>query len=91
MSYIDQYQGRFGVQAICRVMTAHGMNIAASTYRARKSLTPSLRQRRDEQLKTEITRMFEANYRVFGARTVYVAFVIDACHGGSWVSVPLPA
>lgn len=27
-------------QAICRVLTAHGINIASSTYRACKSLTP---------------------------------------------------
>jgi putative transposase len=71
VKYIDQYRGRFGVEAICQVLSEHGTKISSSTYRARKSLIPSVRQRRDEQLKTEIMRVFEANYRVFGARKIW--------------------
>lgn len=71
MNYIDEYRDRFGVQAICRVLSGHGIRIAASTYRARKSLTPSVRDRRDERLKTEILRVFTDNYRVFGARKIW--------------------
>jgi putative transposase len=71
VSYIDEYRDRFGVEAICRVLTAHGIRIASSTYRARKSLTPCARQRRDEHLKAEILRVFAANYRVFGARKMW--------------------
>lgn len=72
MSYIDEYRDRFGVEVICRVLTAHGIRIAVSTYRARKSLAPCVRQRRDEQLKAEIMRVFEANYRVYGARKIWI-------------------
>lgn len=71
MSYIDEYRDRFGVEAICRVLTAHGIRIASSTYRAHKTLTPCVRQRRDEHLKAEILRVFGANYRVFGARKIW--------------------
>lgn len=71
MKYIDEYRDRFGVQAICRVLSEHGIRIAPSTYRARKSFTPCVRQCRDHQLKTEIMRVFGGNYRVFGARKIW--------------------
>lgn len=73
MSYIDEYRDRFGVEAICRVLCAHGVKISSATYRARKSFTPSARQRRDDQLKAEILRVYTSNYRVFGARKVWIA------------------
>ena len=54
---IDAYRERFGVEPICRVL-----GIATSTYYAAKARPPSARQLRDGQLKTEIRRIFDANY-----------------------------
>jgi putative transposase len=54
--------------SICRVLSAHGTKIAPSTYYAAKSCPASPRAVRDEWLKTEITRIFEANFRVYGAQ-----------------------
>jgi putative transposase len=73
VKYIDEYRDRFGVQAICRVLTAHGVKISSATYRAHKSHAPSVRQRRDDQLKADILRVYTSNYRVFGARKVWIA------------------
>lgn len=61
----------FGVEPICRVLSEHGTKIAPSTYYAAKSRPASARTMRDERLKTEITRIFEANYRVYGARKIW--------------------
>ncbi len=33
--YITAFRDRFGVEPICRVLTAHGIQIAPSTYYAR--------------------------------------------------------
>ncbi|MBE3014810.1 hypothetical protein IL992_37380 [Microbispora sp. NEAU-D428] len=54
----------FGVEPICRVLTAHGLKIATSTYYAAKSRRPSARALRDEQLKEHISRVHADNYGV---------------------------
>ncbi|WP_424923504.1 IS3 family transposase [Actinomadura bangladeshensis] len=71
IAFIDAFRKVFGVEPICRVLSAHGTKIAPSTYYAAKSRPASARAVRDEWLKTEITRIFEANYRVYGARKVW--------------------
>ncbi len=43
MAFIDDHKDRFGVEPICRVLTAHGVQIAPSTYYARKTRPPSAR------------------------------------------------
>ncbi len=53
------------------MLSAHGTKIAPSTYYAAKSRPDSARAVRDTWLKAEITRTFEANYRVYGARKVW--------------------
>jgi putative transposase len=47
--------------------------IAPSTYYDQLSREPSRRQLRDEHLKPEIARVHAANYRVYGARKVWLA------------------
>jgi transposase InsO family protein len=71
VSYIDDFKGRFGVEPICRVLP-----IAPSTYyemKARERDPSRLPPRaiKDEQLKPEIRRVWEENYRVYGARKVW--------------------
>jgi putative transposase len=63
---IDQHRGRFGVEPICRVL-----QVPTSTYYAAKQRLPSQRQRRDEQLKVEIRRVWDDNYQVYGARKIW--------------------
>jgi putative transposase len=45
--------------------------IAPQTYHAAKSRPPSARSLRDEELKKEITRIWEENYGVYGVRKVW--------------------
>ena len=67
-SFIDTNRERFGIEPICREL-----EIAPSTYYARKSRPASLREQRDEQLKEQIRRVFDANYGVYGADKVWAA------------------
>jgi putative transposase len=66
---IDALRGRFGVEPICRVL-----QVPTSTYYAHKThktRPPSARQQRDQQLMAEIQRVWEANFKVYGARKVW--------------------
>ncbi len=63
---MDAHRERFGVEPICEVL-----EIAPSTYYSAKSRPPCRRRLRDEQLKADIRRVFEANYAVYGARKVW--------------------
>lgn len=71
VSFIDEHQGVYGVEPICRVLP-----IAPSTYYEQKAcltdpLRLSERARRDSVLRQEIRRVWEANRRVYGARKVW--------------------
>jgi transposase InsO family protein len=71
VSFIDEHQGSYGVEPICRVLP-----IAPSTYYEHKSCLAdparlSERSRRDAVLRREIRRVWEANRRVYGARKVW--------------------
>jgi putative transposase len=62
---------RWGVEPICRVLTEHGTPIAPSTSRApADGLGPG---ERVEALKTEIARVHQGSYGVYGARKVWLA------------------
>jgi putative transposase len=63
---------RWGVEPICRVLSEHGTPIAPSTFYDARDRT-SARAERDEQLKTAIARVHQANYGVYGARKVWLA------------------
>jgi len=63
---------RWGVESICRVLTEHGCVIAPATYYDARRRAPSRRALRDEQLKVEITRVYEDNHQLFGARKVWL-------------------
>jgi transposase InsO family protein len=71
VEFIDQEREAIGVESICKVLP-----IAPSTYYRYKQLAanPDLRSdriRRDEELEPEITRVYEENLRVYGARKVW--------------------
>lgn len=48
MAFVAEHAVRFGVEPICRVLTAHGVKIAPSGYYAHLKRPPSARARRDE-------------------------------------------
>ncbi len=66
IAYIDSHRDAFGVEPICTTL-----QVAPSTYYAAKSRPPCRRRRRDEELKVDIARVFQANYCVYGPRKVW--------------------
>ena len=64
--YIDLRRAWWGVEPICRAL-----QFAPQTYYAAKSRRVSLRAERDEALRVEILRVYEANRRVYGADNVW--------------------
>ena len=66
ISFIDQHRQLFGVEPICSAL-----QVAPSTYYGAKRRPPCRRRVVDEALKADIARVFEANYRVYGARKVW--------------------
>ena len=64
--FVDTHRDRFGVEPICRAL-----EVAPSVYYARKARPPSARAVADEQLKAEITRVYKANYEVYGAQKIW--------------------
>ena len=69
--YIDEHKDRFGVEPICAVLP-----IAPSTYYEQKAREHDpdrrpARAMRDEALKPEIQRVWEENFRVYGAHKVW--------------------
>lgn len=84
MAFIDDHRQEYGVESICGVLP-----IAPSTYYSHKAreADPSLRSaraERDERLRTEIERVWESNFRVYGVRKVWrqlnrEGFVVARC------------
>src|SRR5207245_4462580 len=60
--FIQERSGRFGVELLCRTLGA-----SPSTYYGRRNRPPSARAITDAWFQEEIARVFEANYRVYGA------------------------
>ena len=64
---MDKYRDELGgVEPICRVLA-----VAPSSYHAAKSRPPSRRAVRDEELKTEILAVYDANFQCYGARKIW--------------------
>jgi putative transposase len=66
MSFIQQHRANWGIEPICRTL-----QVAPSTYYARRSRGPSLRQQRDQQLKHAIRELWLDNRQVYGADKVW--------------------
>ena len=70
IAFIDDHREAHGVEPICKVP------IAPSTYHdhAAKRRDPSrlsVRAKRNEELRVEVRRVFEENFRVYGVRKVW--------------------
>jgi putative transposase len=71
IAFIDEHRARHGVEPICRVLP-----IAPSTYHAHAARRADpgklpARARRDITLRTQIRRVYEENFRVYGVRKVW--------------------
>ncbi len=64
---------RLGVEPIVRVLRDAGLTVAPSTYYATKTRPASARSARDVGLRPALRRLWEANYRVYGARKLWKA------------------
>ena len=72
IAFIDDHRGAYGVEPICKVLS-----IAPSTYfdHRAKQMDParlSVRARQDAALRPKISRVFEDNLKVYGARKVWL-------------------
>jgi len=68
VDYIDQHRQEFGVESICNELP-----IAPSTYHDFKQRQPSARAQRDALMLPIVMALFVANYRVYGARKLWIA------------------
>lgn len=77
VAYIDGHRDEFGVEPICEVL-----QVAPSTYYAAKSRPASTRALRDASLIPQLVALWEANYRVYGARKLWRAAQRAGMHVG---------
>ena len=68
VDYIDQHREVYGVEPICAVLP-----IASSTYYDNKKRPPSARAIRDAVMMPILLALFQANYKVYGVRKLWVA------------------
>jgi putative transposase len=73
VDYIDAHRDVFGVEPICRVLSAAGCQVAPSTYYAAKVRPLSTRRLRHEALMPILLALWTANYSVYGARKLWKA------------------
>jgi putative transposase len=73
VEYIDQHREVFGVEPICSTLNTAGCSIAPSTYYAARSRPVSVRRQRDQRLMPILLALWVANYRVYGARKLWLA------------------
>jgi putative transposase len=71
VAFIDQHREEYGIESMCSVLA-----ISPSTYyeHARRRREPECRparQKRDDELRTDIARVYESNQFVYGAKKVW--------------------
>ena len=84
--FIDAHREVFGVAPICRVLTEHGMPIAAETYYAHRRRPACARALRDDRVLLQIRRVHDASRKVYGARKVYHQLVREGGVDGAPVA-----
>ena len=70
--FISKHKDIFGVEPVCRVLTASGWQIAPGTYYAAVRRPPPARAVRDAQILAEIRRMRADYEEVYGARKTWL-------------------
>ena len=75
MGFIDANRADFGVEPICTVLRDAGVPVAPSTYYAAKKRQPCAREQRDAVMIPALVKIWQDNYRVYGARKLWKAAV----------------
>ncbi len=70
--FISKHKDAFGVEPVCRVLTASGWQIAPGTYYAAVKRPASARAVRDARILAEIRRMRSEYEEVYGARKTWL-------------------
>src|SRR5690606_36821450 len=74
IAFIDMHREKFGVEAICRTIGATECGfITSRAYLAAKARPAADRDLRDANLITEINRIHQENYGVYGVRKMWNA------------------
>ena len=73
MAFIDANRADFGVEPICTVLRSAGVPVAPSTYYAARNPQPCAREQRDTAMIPVLVKIWEDNYRVYGARKLWKA------------------
>jgi putative transposase len=73
VTYIDSHREAFGVEPICAVLAEAGIQIAPSTYYARKQAPLTDAELADAYLANDLVRLWRDNWRVYGIRKLWHA------------------
>ena len=73
VAYIDTYRDRFGVEPICAVLSEHGIQIAPSTYYARRRAPVTAAEVEEAYLVNTLVDLHRANWGVYGVRKLWPA------------------
>jgi transposase InsO family protein len=73
VDYIGSHRDRFGVEPICAVLSEHGLQIAPSTYYARRAQPVTDAELEDAYLANALVTLHAENWGVYGARKLWQA------------------
>jgi putative transposase len=68
VGFIDEYRKVYGVESICRALTAHGIRIAPRTYRKARSRPPSQRDLADAHAENALRAVCGRPEEMYGRR-----------------------
>jgi transposase InsO family protein len=71
-AFIDEHRDAYGVEPICKVLPIAPSTYYAHAVRLADPATRSVRAKRDDTLLSEIERVYEENFGVYGARKVWL-------------------
>jgi putative transposase len=71
IAFIDDHRQAYGVEPICKVLPIAPSTYHAHAVRRADPVRLSARAKRDATLKSEVRRVFEENFRVYGVRKVW--------------------
>ena len=73
VDYIDSHRERFGVEPVCAVLAEAGIQIAPSTYYARRKAPLTEAELAGVYLANQLWSLWQANWGVYGARKLWHA------------------
>jgi len=79
IAFVDAHKDRHGVEPICGVLPIAPSTCYEHKVRQREPQRRSARALRDETLKPEIERVWQENFKVYGARKVWLQLNREGC------------